>query len=89
MRLVSVLFTFGPTDGLTDGPTDRQADRWLDTTSYKDATAHLKTVKGDKFLISFSKAPGVLTRNNTVFLFFYLLTLLLNRKSCNDELGGT
>ena len=39
MRLVSVLFTFenntGPSYGRTDGRTD--------TTSYRDATAHLKT----------------------------------------------
>ena len=45
MRLLCVLFTFenntGPTDGSSDGPRDGRTD----TTSYRNATAHLKRGK--------------------------------------------
>ena len=41
MRLVCVLFTIENNTGHTDGRTDRRTD----TTSYRDATAHLKTWK--------------------------------------------
>ena len=59
MRLIRVLFTFknnaGPTDLRTDVPTDRRTD----TTSYRDATAHLKKVFPHemKASISFSFDP--------------------------------
>ena len=43
MRLVCVLFTFENNTGRTYGPTDGPTDRRTDTTSYRDATAHLKT----------------------------------------------
>ena len=39
MRLVCVLFTFEN----NTGHTDRRTDRRTDTTSYRDATVHLKT----------------------------------------------
>ena len=39
MRLVCVLFTFENNTGQTDGPMDGRTD----TTSYRDAMAHLKT----------------------------------------------
>ena len=42
MRLVCVLFTFENNTGRTDGPTDRRSDGRTDTTSYRDATTHLK-----------------------------------------------
>ena len=42
MRLVCVLFTFENNTGYTDGPTDLRTDGRTDTTSYRDATAHLK-----------------------------------------------
>ena len=42
MRLVCVLFTFENNTGPTDGRTDRRTD----TTSYRDATAHLKRKEG-------------------------------------------
>ena len=41
MRLVCVLFTFENNTGRTYGPTGGRTD----TTSYRDATAHLKTAK--------------------------------------------
>ena len=48
MRLVCGLFTFGNntgrTDLRTDGLTDGRTGGRTDTTSYRDATAHLKTV---------------------------------------------
>ena len=37
---VCVLFTFENNAGRTDGQTDRRTD----TTSYRDTTAHLKTI---------------------------------------------
>ena len=42
MRLVCVLFTLENKTGRTYGRTDRPTDRRTDTTSYRDATAHLK-----------------------------------------------
>ena len=58
-RLVCVLFTFenntGHTDGRTDRPTDGPTDRRTDTTSYRDATVHLKRKKRIK-----AKEIGVL-----------------------------
>ena len=51
MRLICVLFTLenntGHTDGRTDGPTDLRTYGRSDTTSYRDATAHLKTRRVD------------------------------------------
>ena len=44
MRLVCVLFTFENNTGPTYGPTDRRTD----TTSYRDATAHLKRKREEK-----------------------------------------
>ena len=46
MRLERVLFTFEKkheTDRRTDGQTDGKTDGRTDMTSYRDATAHLKT----------------------------------------------
>ena len=52
MRLVCVLFTFennaGPTDLRMDRQTDGRTDGRTDMTSYRDATAHLKTGRRGK-----------------------------------------
>ena len=55
MRRVCVPFTFENntghtdrrTDGRTDGRTDRRTDGRTDTTSYRDATVHLKRQRSD------------------------------------------
>ena len=46
MRLVCVLFTFENNTGPTDGPTDLRTD----TTSYRDATAHLKSAASSQLV---------------------------------------
>ena len=46
MRLVCVLFNFQNNTGHTDLLTDGRTDGPTDTTSYRDATAHLKRKKG-------------------------------------------
>ena len=44
MRVVCVLFTFENNTGRTDLRTEGQTDGRTDTTSYRDARAHLKTL---------------------------------------------
>ena len=59
MRLVCELFTFENNTGHTDLRTDGRTGGRTDSTSYRDATAHLK-----RFLSSTAKIPGRLSRTS-------------------------
>ena len=48
MRQVRVLFTFEYNTGRTDGRTYERTYGQTDTTSYRDATAHLKIIRSKK-----------------------------------------